>query len=104
MSLHNVLKSVVNKAESDLLDGLKELKPENPAEGILYGSSWLVASIGIQYDQAFQSRCVERLICAGALALGGMASIVKGVTSRRRPLLQSEVENSEKLAVVDSEC
>jgi len=95
MSLHNVLKSVVNKAESDLLDGLKELKPETPAEGILYGSSWLIASIGAQYDQAFQGRGVERMICVSALAFGGLASIVKGVTSRRRPLLQSEVENSE---------
>jgi hypothetical protein len=95
MSLHNVLKSVVNKAESDLLDGLKELKPENPAEGILYGSSWLIASIGAQYDQAFQGRIIERTVCAGAFALGGVVSAVKGVTARRRPLLQSAVEHRE---------
>ena len=104
MPLRKVFRSVVSKAESDLLDGLKELNPETPAEGILYGSSWLIASIGVQYDRAFQGRGVERMICVGALAFGGLASIVKGATSRRRPLLQSDVENSEKLAVVDSEC
>lgn len=95
MPLRKVLKTVIDKAESDLLDGLKELNPETPAEGILYGSSWLIASIGAQYDQVFQGRSVERMICVGALAFGGLASIVKGVAFRREPLLQSEVENAE---------
>lgn len=95
MPLRKVLNTIISKAESDLLDGLKGLNPQTPAEGILYGSSWLIASIGVQYDQAFHGRIIERTVCAGAFALGGVVSAVKGVTARRRPLLQSAVEHRE---------
>lgn len=85
MPLRTVLKTIANKAESDLLDGLKDLNPKTPAEGLLYGSSWIISSIGLQYDQVLQGRGPVRIVCVGVLALGGVASIVKGVAFSRQP-------------------
>ena len=84
MSVNAAFETIVKKAKLDLTDGLKDLNPKTPTEGYLYGCFWASASVGLYYYQVLQAQSIERSVCAGIIAVGGLANIAKGIYLHRK--------------------